>query len=288
MNRPGSTVRVEVEKVTPAGDRHIEDVVATEEPLEIRLVQASGEERSISLTMRTPGNDFELAAGFLHGEGVVGDKAVIKAMDYCVGPQEEQNYNMVRVLLRPGATFDEAKLLRHFYTTSSCGVCGKASLDALRAQEVKPVPPGRPVVTPKVLASLPETLAAAQPVFGKTGGLHAAALFDAQGKLVCLREDVGRHNAVDKVVGHELLADHLPLHDNLLMVSGRASFEIMQKAVVAGIPMVVAVGAPSSLAVSLAGEFSMTLVGFLRGGSFNVYHGGARIHRDGQKETSPG
>ncbi len=278
MNRRGSTVAARVEKVTPQGVRPLEDLVATEEPLEVRLAEGDPERwRSICVTMRTPGNDFELASGFLYTEGIIPGRDAIRNMDYCVGPQEEQNYNMVRVLLRPGLRFDEARLQRNFYTTSSCGVCGKASLEALRALEVAPPPAERPRVAAGVLAGLPDALAAAQPVFDRTGGLHAAALFDHQGQLVCLREDVGRHNAVDKVVGHELLAGRLPLHDLLLMVSGRASFEIMQKAVMAGIPMVAAVGAPSSLAVATAQGFGMTLVGFLRGSTFNIYSGRERV-----------
>jgi FdhD protein len=268
------------------------DEVATEEPLEIRLshrpaalIQVQLERRpsartTLSITMRTPGDDFALAAGFLHGEGVVKDRRDIHAIGYCedAGLDAERRQNTVTVELRPGLGVDLESLERRFYTTSACGVCGKASLEALRLRGHEPVPPG-PTLPADVLRALPEKLRSAQAIFGATGGLHAAALFDVQGTLIASREDVGRHNAVDKLVGWALMEGLLPLHRHVVMVSGRTSFEIVQKCVAAGVPVVCAVSAPSSLAVDLAREFGITLVGFLRGTRFNVYAGMERIVR---------
>ena len=278
-----STSRVTIDEVDGQKLQRREDVVAVEEPLEIRLIFGSEPgriEKSISITMRTPGNDFELAAGFLLSEGIILGADDIHLMTYCVGAEKEkQRYNIVRVALRPGSKFDPECLARNFYTTSSCGVCGKASLDALRVQSAYPLIPDRPVISGTVVSGLSEKLRKAQPVFEKTGGLHAAALFDVQGELFALKEDIGRHNAVDKLIGEQLMAKKLPLVERIMFVSGRTSFEIMQKAYVAGIPIVAAVGAPSSLAIDLANEFGMTLIGFVRGERFNIYAGAQRLHQ---------
>jgi FdhD protein len=239
--------------------------------MEIRVDEPGGEQRKVAVTMRTPGHDFELAAGFLFTEGIIGPGDV-HGIRYCDVPREEQHYNVVTVAVgRPLPDF----AARSFYTTSSCGICGKASLEALDVQ-CAPVAPG-PVVTPELLTSRPDELRRVQRVFDRTGGLHAAALFDANGTLRTSREDVGRHNAVDKVVGAELMAGALPLSDRILLVSGRASFEIVQKAAVAGVPIICAVSAPSSLAVDAACRFGITVVGFLREQRLNVYSHTERI-----------
>jgi FdhD protein len=257
------------------------DQLAVEEPLEIRLrfgPAGRRAQKSISITMRTPGHDPELAAGFLLGEGIVHDREEIESLRPCgppAGPLRLQN--VVRVDLRPDVHLDLDRLERHFYTTSSCGVCGKASLEALRLGACPSLPRDRPAVRARVIHQLPEKLRASQAVFDRTGGLHAAALFDAEGNLLCLREDVGRHNAVDKLVGAQLLARALPASARLLLVSGRASFELLQKALMAGIPVLAAVGAPSSLAVDLATRFQMTLLGFVRDDRFNIYSGAWRV-----------
>jgi FdhD protein len=275
--RPGSKTRARVRVVSDGEERRRGDYLATEEPLEIRLVGAGRRER-LAVTMRTPGNDFELAAGFLHGEGIVSAREQVRRISYCTDPEldAEQQYNVVNVELPGDAMPDLRSLERHFYTSSACGVCGKASLDAIELRNC-PLPPPGPVVEPEVLYSLPERLREAQGLFESTGGLHAAGLFSAGGELECLREDVGRHNAVDKLVGWALLQGELPLADRILLVSGRASFEIMQKALAAGIPFVCAVSAPSSLAVDVAERFGMTLAGFLRGRRFNLYAGDDRV-----------
>lgn len=254
-----------------------DDALATEEPMETRLI-AAGQRHTIAVTMRTPGSDFELSAGFLYGEGIVATREEIRAITYCLddGVDAEQRYNIVNVELPAGVNPDLRMLERHFYTNSSCGVCGKASLEALEIRGCPVVAPG-PVVTPEVIYALPDQLRQAQRLFEATGGLHAAALFDAAGDLVTLREDVGRHNAIDKLVGWALLQDRLPLTEHIVMVSGRSSFEILQKCVAAGAPIVCAVSAPSSLAVDVARRFGVTLVGFLRGRRFNIYAGEERI-----------
>jgi FdhD protein len=253
------------------------DVVATEEPLEVRLV-AGGRSKTLALTMRTPGADFDLAAGWLAGEGVVSEADDIRRMTYCVDREldEEQRYNIVNVELAARALPELRTLERHFFISSACGVCGKASLDALEVV-CRRRPGSGPVVTPEVLYGLPRTLRAAQGVFDDTGGLHAAALFDAGGGLEVVREDVGRHNAVDKVVGWALRSRRLPLAGSILMVSGRASYEILQKAVMAGVGIVCAVSAPSTLALDVARAFEVTLVGFLRAERFNIYSSPERI-----------
>ena len=245
-----------------------EDVVVVEEPLEIRVAQAgdAGPGTSLSVTMRTPGHDVELAVGFLHGEGIVRAREDVAEARIC-GPVG----NIVRVQLAPGATLDAGSLQRNFYTTSSCGICGAASLAAvermLRAAQVD----GSLRVPAALVESLSDRARAGQDVFRETGGLHASCLFDAEGNLADVREDVGRHNALDKLIGAALLAGKLPLSRSVLFLSGRASFELLQKAAAAGIPVVAAVGAPSSLAIDLAQRTGILLVGFLRGRSFNVY-----------------
>ncbi|RAM49406.1 MAG: formate dehydrogenase accessory sulfurtransferase FdhD [Hapalosiphonaceae cyanobacterium JJU2] len=251
------------------------DYITTEEPLEIRLMSPH---QTVAITMRTPGADFELTAGFLYTEGVISNRQDIQRLSYCVDTEidGEQRLNIVNVELREDLHPNLQPLERHFYTSSACGVCGKASLEALRLRGIASIPP-EPKVTPEILYSLPEQLRAAQGIFKATGGLHAAALFDTQGQLINLREDVGRHNALDKLIGSALLSDRLPLHNHIVMVSGRSSFEILQKCTVAGVPIICAVSAPSSLAVSLAREFEVTLIGFLRGKKFNVYSGWERL-----------
>jgi FdhD protein len=243
------------------------DTVATEEPMEIRVGGPGQEAQAVAVTMRTPGGDYELAAGFLFTEGLIAPGEV-RRVAYCNDLEDdEQRYNVVTITLdRP---FDHDRLHRNFYATSSCGICGKAALEDVEVR-CAPVAEGTEVAA-AVLVSLPDTLRAKQRVFDRTGGLHAAGLFTPAGELITLREDVGRHNAVDKVIGEQLLAGNVPLADHVLQVSGRASFEIVQKAAVAGIPVVSAVSAPSSLAVEAAERFGMTLVGFVREGRCNVY-----------------
>ena len=275
--RRGSKTKARVRVVEDGRARVKSDYLATEEPMEIRLV--AGEKRqTVAVTMRTPGADFELAAGFLYGEGIVQSRDEIKKISYCVDSDvdAEQRYNIVNVELWADREYDLRPLERHFYTTSACGVCGKASLEQLELRGCPVVGPG-PEVSAGVIYSLPGKLKEAQSLFEATGGLHAAALFDGEGDLLALREDVGRHNATDKLVGWALLEGRLPLSENVVMVSGRSSFEILQKCLTAGVPVVCSVSAPSSLAVDVAREFGMTLVGFLRGGRFNTYAGFDRI-----------
>jgi FdhD protein len=269
--RRGSKTNARVRTVKDGRVRVRPDVLATEEPMEIRLI-SGGMRRTVAVTMRTPGSDFELASGFLYGEGIVSSQEDIRKISYCVdaGVDAEQRYNIVNVELRDSREYDLRPLERHFYTTSACGVCGKASLEQLELRGCPVIGPG-PEVSAKTIYSLPEKLRAAQGLFEATGGLHAAALFDAQGELVALREDVGRHNATDKLVGWALLEGRLPLGGHIVMVSGRSSYEILQKCLAAGVPIVCAVSAPSSLAVDVARQFDMTLVGFLRNNRFNVY-----------------
>jgi FdhD protein len=251
------------------------DRLAAEEPMEIRAGGPGQEPAAIAITMRTPGHDFELAVGFLLTEGLVGGSDPIASIGYCALPEEEQRYNVVTVRLR--RPLDPAGA-RNFYVSSSCGICGRASLDAVEVR-CAAIPEG-PRVSAATLLRLPAKLRRAQRLFEATGGLHAAGLFDREGRLVALREDVGRHNAVDKLVGRALLAGQLPLADAVLLVSGRLSFELVQKAAVAGVPVVCAVSAPSSLAVEAAERLGMTAVGFLRDGGFNVYAGAERIDLD--------
>jgi FdhD protein len=243
------------------------DSLATEEPMEIRIQGPDQDPVQVAVTMRTPGGDFELAVGFLFTEGLI-TPADVRRVAYCDNlPGEDQRYNVVSVTV--GSAFDAAKLRRNFFASSSCGVCGKAALDDVEVR-CAPVASG-PVVALDVVLGLPDALRTAQKVFAKTGGLHAAGLFTRDGELITVREDVGRHNAVDKVIGERVLAGAVPLAEVILQVSGRLSFEIVQKAAVAGIPIVSAVSAPSSLAVDTGDRFGMTLVGFVREGRCNVY-----------------
>jgi FdhD protein len=267
-------------RVTGASATSERDVLAVEEPLEIRLhVEHDGRlvRRAVSVTMRTPGDDHELAAGFLFTEGIVRSRAAIADIRHCGPAGAAGAGNTIRVELVPGTPVDFARLERHTYTTSSCGVCGKTSIEALEATSCFALPVGAPVVDAALVHRLPALLRDAQRVFDRTGGLHASALFDLDGRLAVLREDVGRHNALDKVVGARLLADALPASDAILLVSGRASFELVQKTVMAGIPVLAAVGAPSSLAVELATRAGLTLLGFVRDERFNVYSGAERV-----------
>ena len=267
------TVRRAVERVSPSGRRRRVDALAAEEPMELRV---NG--RALAVTMRTPGQDVELAHGFLLSEGVIGSAEDVSIARFCegTGPDGMNTYNVLDVALAPGVPEPDTGVERNFYTTSSCGVCGKGALDAVKLK-TRFSPAADPVqVTPEALTTFPDALRARQKVFESTGGLHAAGLF-RDGELLVVREDVGRHNAVDKVLGWAVLQDLVPLTGSVLMVSGRASFELVQKAAMAGIAVLAAVSAPSSLAVELAEEQGMTLIGFLRGDSMNVYTGGERV-----------
>jgi FdhD protein len=260
------------------------DTLAGEEPLEIRLLHSADDAHgqtqrdSIAVTMRTPGvgnEDFELAIGFLHGEGLITSRDDFVDVSYCPDESEVQTFNIVTVTLRPGLRFDMSRLDRHFYTTSSCGICGKATLEALDLQGCLPLPDTAPVAA-DLLQTLPARLFEAQAMFQQTGGLHAAGLFDRWGQLLVAREDVGRHNALDKVIGARVMAGQT-MDDTLLVLSGRASYELLQKALMVRIPLVAAVGAPSSLAVSTAESFNITLLGFVRADTFNIYTGAQRV-----------
>jgi FdhD protein len=253
------------------------DTLVGEEPLEIRVGHRGGPKRPIAVTMRTPGDDLDLAIGFLFTEGLIGSAEDVLTAQLCAGTDEPNTYNVVDVTLAPHVPEPETDPARNFYTTSSCGVCGKASIDAVRTRSRFDVRTDVSTVDVGALAGLPARLRRSQPTFDRTGGLHAAGLFTVDGELVCAREDVGRHNAVDKVVGWALREGRIPLPGHVLLVSGRAGFELVQKAWMAGIPMLAAVSAPSSLAVDLAEEAGLTLVGFLRGASMNVYAGADRV-----------
>ncbi|SBS74996.1 formate dehydrogenase accessory sulfurtransferase FdhD [uncultured Microbacterium sp.] len=272
------TTRSPVVKITVGGDRvRRPDTLAVEEPLEIRVAGAP-----LAVTMRTPGHDVELAAGFLVSEGVLSRGDQFASAIHCGGPgtggADGNTYNVLDITLAPGVQPPSADLARNFYTTSSCGMCGKGSIEAIETISAYDVADDAVSVSAATLAALPDALRAQQAAFDKTGGLHAAGLFDAAtGELLVLREDVGRHNAVDKIVGWAVLHDRLPLRGTVLLVSGRASFELAQKAVMAGVPVLAAVSAPSSLAVELATASGLTLVGFLRGPSMNAYARADRI-----------
>jgi len=254
------------------------DTVAGEEPLEIRVGPAGAARRpSLAVTMRTPGNDIDLAIGFLLTEGLIGAAEDVVTAQLCAGTDTPNTYNVVDVTLAGHVPPPQTDPTRNFYTTSSCGVCGKASIDAVRTRSRFDVAADRATFSPQTLVGLPDQLRAAQQGFDRTGGLHAAGLFAADGQLRAVREDVGRHNAVDKLIGWAAREDLLPLRGHLLLVSGRASFELTQKAWMAGIPVLAAISAPSSLAVALAEEAGMTLVGFLRGSTMNVYAGADRL-----------
>jgi FdhD protein len=267
------TVRRAVERLSPNGRRRRVDALAAEEPLELRV-----DGKALAVTMRTPGQDVELAHGFLLSEGVIGSAEDVSVARFCegTGPDGMNTYNVLDVALADGVPPPDTGVERNFYTTSSCGVCGKAALDAVKLK-TRYSPAADPVqVTAEALTGFPDALRERQKVFESTGGLHAAGLF-RDGELLVVREDVGRHNAVDKVLGWAVLQHLVPLTGAVLMVSGRASFELVQKAAMAGVPVLAAVSAPSSLAVELAEEQGMTLVGFLRGDSMNVYTGGERV-----------
>jgi FdhD protein len=264
------TVRKPILRLNTSGVRgRRPDTLAVEEPLEIRVAGAP-----LTITMRTPGHDFDLVAGFLAAEGIIAGADDIATMRYCADTDEQ---NTLDVVLAPGVAPPDASMTRAFTTTSACGVCGKSSIEALRADRPYEIASDPVRIAPALLAALPGRLRKAQRVFDRTGGLHAAGLFDAGGGLLALREDVGRHNAVDKVIGWALRQGRLPLAGTVLLVSGRASFELTQKAMAAGVPVLAAVSAPSSLAVDLAEDAGMTLVGFLRGETMNVYTGAERI-----------
>ncbi|SNT46465.1 FdhD protein [Asanoa hainanensis] len=267
------------------------DSISGEEPLEIRVgrrADGSAPRRPLAVTMRTPGDDIDLAIGFLLTEGVIRDAGDIVTAQLCAGTDTPNTYNVVDIVLAEGVPAPDTDPARAFYTTSSCGVCGKASIDAIRTRSPWRLVDHPMTVSPRVLAALPDRLRAAQQAFDRTGGLHAAGLFTADGEPVLVREDVGRHNAVDKVIGRAAAEHRLPLVDHVLLVSGRASFELTQKAWMAGIPVLAAVSAPSSLAVDLAQEAGMTLIGFLRGPTMNVYAGAHRISEpDPYRAASP-
>jgi len=281
MNSP--VKELQIDAVRSAGNTRRNDVIAVEEPLEIRLMrdglpeadENGGTGRSISVTMRTPGHDAELAVGFLYGEGILREPRDVVDAGHC-GPTG----NILRVTARADLPLDLARLQRNFYSTSSCGICGKASIDAVTAsaggRRVTGASSGM-VVREPVLRGLPDKLRAAQAGFAETGGMHAVGLFTADGELVAVREDVGRHNAMDKLVGAALLANELPWSERVLLLSGRASFELLQKAMMAGVPLVAAIGAPSTLAVELAESAGITLVAFLRPGGCNIYCNGWRV-----------
>ena len=275
-----------IKKVSNSGIVEANDLLAAEEPLEIRVGYGRAgdrQQKNISVTMRTPGNDFELALGFLFTEGIISDVNDISEIRYCTDANTIENQeNVVRVELKESVEFEFKNLERNFYTTSSCGVCGKASIDAVKTVCKIDSDPGNLKVGKELIYSLPDLLRKRQNVFEYTGGLHACALFNAEGNLFLSREDVGRHNALDKLIGACLAStkDHserFPFHNYILLLSGRGSFELLQKSAMAGIKIVAAIGAPSSLAVETAKEFGITLIGFLRGESFNVYSGAERL-----------
>ena len=265
-------------RVDGADVRRRRDLLATEEPLQIEL-QAGETRRTAAITMRTPGNDYDLAAGFLFAEGLIRHRHEVERMIYCVdGQPGQQQYNFLSVRLRAARLPEMSQLERYFFVNSACGVCGKTVLDDLERRDLPPLPsPDAPLCAPGVLHGLPAGLRQGQRIFDETGGLHAAALFDLAGNLLALREDVGRHNALDKLIGWGLRESRLPFSDKIVMVSGRASYELLHKCRVAGAPIFCAVSAPSSLAADLADRFSVTLVGFLRDGRFNIYTHPARI-----------
>lgn len=280
MNAKQVLVRT-IEKVSGSYLQSSTDHLALEEPLEIQVAygpDAMREWKTVAITMRTPGHDRELAAGFLIGEGLLRSLNQVEAV-HSRGPRYGESgwQHSVRVTLRPGVPIDLARLERNFYTTSSCGICGKTSMEALELTSFPPLPAVAWQIESQTIRALPGRLRAAQSIFEQTGGVHAAGLFTPGGRPVMVREDVGRHNAVDKVVGGQFLAGRSRLSDLLLVVSGRASFELMQKTIASGIPMLVAVGAPSSLAAEVAEKFGATLVGFTKAGGFNIYSGAERV-----------
>lgn len=280
MQAKGPVKAIEVVRYG-GSERGTEDLLAVEEPLEIKLEfgpEHDRQQRNIAVTMRTPGNDLALAAGFLLGEGLLRNADDVFKIDHCANVRKPEEFgNVVRVELRPGLMPDLSRMERNFYTSSSCGVCGKASIEAIGMAGCPVILDSGRRFSPDFIRELPGLAMDSQTVFKHTGGLHAATIFDAAGNLLVSCEDIGRHNAVDKAIGSLFLAGNLPLQDRVLLVSGRAGFELVQKALFAGIGLMVAVGAPSSLAVDLARQHGLTLVGFLRGDRFNVYAGNERI-----------
>ncbi len=285
MMAKSSVASFKVNKILDNNPEETDDLLAVEEPLEIRLAygsKANRQEKSISVTMRTPGQDFELALGFLFTEGIIYNKADVRIIRYCEKHTENlSKENIVLVELAESVDPELKKLERNFYTSSSCGICGKASIEAVRTVHsgMKSKSEMAFKTSAEEILSLPVKLREQQLVFGYTGGLHAAALFNPRGELLLLREDIGRHNAVDKLIGAALQMNILPLNQQVLFLSGRSSFELIQKAVMAGIKFVASVGAPSSLALSLAKEFNITLLGFVRDKRFNIYNGSERINK---------
>lgn len=270
-----ATISMDIVKVAGTGSCSAGDILAIEEPLEIQLSyheNGAAKNRKVSVTMRTPGNDAELGAGFLFTEGILKSKQEIERI------ADQGNNNVVLIHLVEDVLPELKNTERNFYTTSSCGVCGKSSIDAIKTTSVFEPSEDSIHVAAEVIYSLPDKLRLQQEIFDSTGGLHASALFDLDGNFITLREDVGRHNALDKVIGSALLNDKLPLNETILLLSGRASFELVQKAAMAGIKIIAAVGAPSSLAVSLAAESGISLIGFLRAGRFNIYTHNKRIN----------
>lgn len=279
MAKTESFSEVSVSRIFREQSIDINDVLAVEEPLEIRIGFSDNgkfKHQAISITMRTPGEDFELAAGFLFTEGIINSNEQIKQIKHCGKFGEKSFRNTVRIDLNEDVIVDFKKLERHFYTTSSCGVCGKSSIEALQTGAEK-ITVDDFVIESELIHELPAKLIEKQSVFEQTGGLHASALFDRQGNLDILREDVGRHNALDKIIGAKFLENKTPLNNKILLLSGRISFELVQKTLMAGIPIIVAVGSPSSLAVELAEEFNITIVGFVRDERFNIYTGKDRV-----------
>ncbi len=275
--RPGRSADVTTVTIDEGVFRQQVDRVAVEEPLEIRLL-AGKERRSLVLTMRTPGHDFELAAGFLFNEGIVRSRDEIVGISYCLDAEidQTQQYNIVNVELRARSLPDLSAYTRLFSGYGACGICGRESIEALEARGLDSIDDST-TIAPDLLFGMPDRMRAAQPIFERTGGLHATALFNAAGELLVLREDIGRHNAFDKIVGEAFLADRLPLKGRIALVSGRASFELVQKAIAAQIPILASISAPSSLAVDLSRRFGITLVGFLRGHRANVYAAEERV-----------
>ena len=284
VKRGRSVERVRITRLQDARREDRSDEVAGEEPMEIRVRVPAADgwkQHSIAVTMRTPGHDFELAAGFLHAEGALHSADEVARIGYCTDVEEDQQYNIVTVYLAPHVSFDAERLSRHVFTSASCGICGKAALDWVLTSCPRK-PRGEFLLEPETLFGMHRSLEQSQSLFARTGGLHASALFDLQGRLLVQREDVGRHNATDKLVGTLLLERRLPASDSVVLFSGRAAFELVHKSILAGIPFLASVGAPSSLAVELARRYGATLVGFLREGRFNVYSGAERIRWPGK------
>lgn len=276
-----STIQLPVIRIKNLTRIESDDFIPVEEPLEIRLAHFSGDsykQQNLAVTMRTPGHDSDLVAGFIFTEGIIKRYSDIEKIEYVFAACSENKQNVIQVTLAEHAQPNLSNTERNFYTTSSCGVCGKASINAIRTVTAFAPQSSNPhKIDPDIFSSLPEKLLHHQKIFADTGGLHACALFDEEGEILILREDVGRHNALDKLIGASLCDNKIPLRNSILLLSGRASFELIQKAVIAGIEIVAAIGAPSSLAVSLATEFGISLVGFLRNNRFNIYSGDHRI-----------